>query len=234
MALAYKDFHQVAGGPLFLLIRVVVAAVAVFGTVGTVLSSSGSWSAEDLIDFVGGTSLTWGIIFFVIEAAALSARVMRSEIKERTWATLVLLPKSIPEIMFSKLGGAGIALLPATGMMLFGGMATAHHWIGEFQNSGFASVVFWVCCQLLLAVQLSMYFGLVFDFAIWPLAVGMAGMAVIFTNTMFISCILGATGGGSGGLEVLMAIMGIGALILTAVFFQMSVGRLEELAADEK
>ncbi len=233
-ALAYKDFHQIAGGPLFLMIRLVVAAVTVFGTVGMILYASGSLSPGDLIEFVGGTSLGWGIFFFILEAGALFARVMRAEIKDRTWATLVLLPKSIPEIMFSKLAGAGMALLPWLSMIAFGAMATAHNWIGEFRHAGFAGAMFWFCCQVLLGIQLAMYFGLVFDFAIWPLAVGMAAMAVIVANTMIVSCFIGAVGGGSGGPEVFMGMMGIGAIVLTAVFFQLSVARLEELAADEK
>jgi len=231
-ALTYKDFHQIAGGPLFLLIRVVVGAAAVFGTIGLIFSMGGGMSPTDAIEILGGTSLTWGIIFLVLELAALFARTLRAEIKDRTWATLVLLPRSIPEIVFSKLGGAAMATLPAVAMIAFGVLTTAHEWIGEFSHPGFTGVFFWFCSQVLLAIQLSMYFGLVFDFAIWPLAVSMAGFCVIIGNVMIGACF--AAGGARGGEEIYMGMMGIAAVVLTGIFFHLSMTRLEDLAADEK
>lgn len=231
-ALVYKDFHQIAGGPLFLLIRVVVGAAAVFGTIGLIFSMGGGSSASEAVEILGGTSLTWGILFLILEVAALFARSARAEIKDRTWATLVLLPKSIPDILLGKLAGGGFAVLPALAMITFGVLTTGHEWIGEFSNSGFIGAFFWICAQILLAFQLAMYFGLVFDFAIWPLAVCMAGFCVIIGNTMTIACF--AASGARGGEEVFMGMLGIGAVVLTGIFFHLSITRLEDLAADEK
>lgn len=69
--------------------------------------------------------LLMGLMAYVVlplESIVLASRVFRAEIKERTWSTLCMLPRSLPGIAYSKILGAGLALLPSLGYFMLGSL----------------------------------------------------------------------------------------------------------------
>jgi hypothetical protein len=59
-----------------------------------------------------GMVFWFGMAFLIIELNAIAARLFRNELSEQTWSTLTLLPRSLFSIVFAKLGGAAIGLIP--------------------------------------------------------------------------------------------------------------------------
>lgn len=55
-----------------------------------------------------------------IESVVLASRVFRAEIKERTWSTLCMLPRSLPDIAYSKIAGTALSLAPAAAWFVLG------------------------------------------------------------------------------------------------------------------
>jgi ABC-type Na+ efflux pump permease subunit len=231
-ALSYKDYYQIAGGPLFMIMRCGVMALIVCGTLMLILLESHVNDLENAIQILGWTSLIWGLIFLSIEAGVVFARVLRSEIKDRTWSTLVTLPRSIPSIFAGKMAGAAIALLPALAMVLFGIVTTVSEWDEALNDSEFYAGLFWIVSQFILAFVLSMYFSISLSFAIWPVAVLLAGFVVFLGNFFSAACVF--SGGGSSAFEGFAFLFGLGGLVLTFVFYQLTMSKLEDLAADEK
>lgn len=117
-SIAWKDFHSLAGGWEWLLLRAF-----------TFLLAAGLWALVDS-DFTvsdqlrrafGGflvVLMLWGAI--PVELTVLAARLFRKEIKEGTWPTLAGLPISIPRLALAKLTGGAIGLAPALGCVLLG------------------------------------------------------------------------------------------------------------------
>ena len=105
-ALIWKDFHYLAGGWEWMLIRMLgYPLLAVVATVASYRS--------DFIRELGEKLVECMLYALPFETVVLAARLFRAEIKEQTWATLVGLPRSIPGLALEKLGGGALGLVPA-------------------------------------------------------------------------------------------------------------------------
>lgn len=158
-ALAWKDFHFIAGGLLMLVFKVLfyTGMVALIIYLARRIDPTARFTREDAGNIL---MVVTGAAFFV-ELTAYASRIFLEEIKWRTLPMLVLLPKSIAEVAYGKVVGCGLALMPAMGLFVVGGVLSPDE-LGEFLNNtlsepGFwyslASYVFW----LHVAVLLSLY-----------------------------------------------------------------------------
>ena len=98
----WKDFHFVSGG-----IGMVCLRCLFYGVIGIILL----WVEED----GGWFSLLVFLLWFsvVIDAARVVARSMQDEVRGQTLSSLMLLPRSLNEVVYSKLSGAILGWLPA-------------------------------------------------------------------------------------------------------------------------
>jgi hypothetical protein len=106
-ALAWKEFYFLSGGSLLLGLRVLGYA-GVWLIAGTLLldgATGGGWDFWATSQF-----LCWVVL---LESAYAASRIIREELRHHTWFGLILLPYSLPELLWSKMRGALVALLPA-------------------------------------------------------------------------------------------------------------------------
>jgi hypothetical protein len=111
-ALVWKDFFYIAGGPAVWIAKFLLYGPFVFLIM--LWMEDFRWSRIDADDV--GDVLMWLTLFIVLplECLVLAARIYRSEIKDRTWSTLMELPRSLPEIAYPKLCGCLLGLVPVT------------------------------------------------------------------------------------------------------------------------
>jgi ABC-type transport system involved in multi-copper enzyme maturation permease subunit len=109
-AVAGREFRFAAGGFSAWVIKLLAYGPAAYGALVMLEGNYRRVRADDY-----GSMLIGVMLFAVLplEAVLLASRVFRSEIKERTWSTLYMLPESLAGISYSKLAGAALALVPA-------------------------------------------------------------------------------------------------------------------------
>lgn len=238
MPIVYKDFHQIAGGPVAMLSRIFGYGLICVGTWGAFLAAGAPFQSDfgRAISALGMITAFFSLWFLGIEAAFVAARLYRSEIKDRTWATLSLLPRSIPQIAYAKLAGAAIGLLPALMLLIGGSLLALPEWQREFQHFRFTEVlaIVFFTLQVLTGIQLAMFLSVALDFAAWPLAVAMAAFGMILETAMLVSCCLGVLGlnGQSGDMTIFsLGILLSGPLFL--LFHVLTLVRLDAVRASD-
>lgn len=238
MPIVYKDFHQIAGGPVGMLSRIFGYGMICVGTWGAFLTAGAPFNNDfgRAISALGMITAFFSLWFLGIEAAFVAARLYRSEIKDRTWATLSLLPRSIPQIAYAKLAGAALGLLPALMLLIGGSLLALPEWEREFQHFRFVDVlaITFFTLQVLTGIQLAMFLSVALDFAAWPLAIAMAAFGMILETAMLVSCCLGILelNGQSGD----MTIFSLGILIsgpLFILFHVLTLVRLDAVRASD-
>lgn len=110
MPLAWKDFQFIAGGYSFAMIKVFAYALLLVATIYV----NYYW---------GGGGLQWGDIGTAyvslllaaigIEACILAARIFHDEVRLQTLSSLLMLPRSIPYLAYTKALGCVLGLLPS-------------------------------------------------------------------------------------------------------------------------
>ncbi len=199
-ALGWKDFRQVGGGLRALTIKSVLYLCA-FATITyiRVLFGEGYW--EGALDAC--TIMAWTIFYGLlpIELCFLAGKLFRPEITNQTWSTLLTLPKSIPEIAYSKLAGGMIGLIPTLSVLCL----TSAPVLGEFllylqQNPGLALFVVYYYTFVVLSVHLASFFSVSVDWAVPMIAfVFGAGIALAGNLLAWAMFLIGLWGVGSGG-----------------------------------
>lgn len=196
-ALVWKDFHYLAGGWEWLLLRTVIYPVVV-GAI--TLLGSGYQSPDKLrVDFGEGLVACMLHLALPIEATILAARLFRAEIKDQTWATLAVLPQPIQRLALGKLGGGLLGLVPALGWTIIGAAlipeVTAASLIGP---GGAGQALFFVSSTLyfLVFLHLTTLFSIMFNawagvllalvtmWAGWCLSIPLFLLPLLFTSTL--------------------------------------------------
>ena len=205
-ALGWKDFRQVAGG-----FRWIAIKVFLYGSLwGGLLYTWMTLYAMDLFEAVktACTVVAWVSGFFLLlESCSLAAKLFRHELNDHTWSTLLTLPKSLPEIAYSKVAGAMLGLIPTFCVLC----ACSSPYIGEILKDVLRSppAILWIIYLLaatIMGLHLVTFFSISIDWAVWPIAV-VLGAAVAFFGNAFVWVLLammmlgiGGTGGGGDGL----------------------------------
>lgn len=110
--LIWKDFHYIAGGPTAWIAKLLVYGPFVF----LIMLWLEDFQLSRLDVESVGEVLMWLTLFVLLplECLVLAARIYRSEIRDRTWSTLMELPRSLPEVAYPKLCGCLLGLVPVT------------------------------------------------------------------------------------------------------------------------
>lgn len=110
LPLAWKDFQFIAGGYSFIVIKVFAYALLLVGTVYV----NYAWGGGGLQwGDVGATYVMLLMVAIGIEACLLAARIFHDEVRLQTLSSLLMLPRSIPYLAYTKALGCVLGLVPS-------------------------------------------------------------------------------------------------------------------------
>jgi len=111
-ALAWKEFHFVAGSWRAVVTKILVYPAMALGVVS--FSAGGGTSLSQMWSQIGGGTLFGvGIAALIVETTTMSARLFGAEVRHGTLHELMLLPLTPRQIGYGKLCGWAPALVPA-------------------------------------------------------------------------------------------------------------------------
>ena len=178
-SLIWKDFHFVAGGVIGLIMRTLFyltlfAVIAIFFT------------GLDQLQAICLVFMSCQAIVLPIDASLLVARSMQDEVRGQTIPSLVMLPRSIPSIVYSKLAGALVGLIPGLVCFAIALICTSDLMISWFDTEIRFDVLVMIGSGVLYMVllpHLTAVIALVVRWGATPIAVG-ALYAVQLTESM--------------------------------------------------
>ena len=222
-ALAWKDFHFMAGGKSALLIKPVLFGI-LLGGIALFWHMSGM--PLDLEGF-GGMTMGVMLVLIFLELALHTSRMFGNERKWRTLSGIMILPVSTRRIAYSKVLGCLLALIPAVIWFCLGVVLSAEAFIDDLpeilDEPGMWFAIILVVFFLHLVAYLSLAMkrgGLLLAFAI--LFFGVQFLTPIFMlSTRF--------GSATGGF-IMMSLVLLG---LAAVLHYATLRQLERVAAAE-
>jgi hypothetical protein len=238
----WKDFHFLAGGIPGMMVKSLLYA-GVLGTIAAVnYYSFYPYSSHIEWPTVIGVFAACVTGFLVLEASLAAARIFHDEIRLQTMSALLMLPRSIPYIAYSKAAGCLLGLLPGVFWLAFCGIvAAANGWLSPpyvvWRNGFVLDVVFhpglWFGLLVVsLFVHLTALLSLFVKWGALPLAflimILMTWCCPIFSvMTMFIMVAMENEVGHIAASGVLMLINVVGSFVL-----QMMIGaRLQEIGS---
>lgn len=186
-ALAWKEFHFVAGGWRFMLIKAllypgfVVMIVSLATGTGTPFTSM--WYQ------MGGTLMFGvGMVALSAEITGLSLRMFGTEIKNGTLHELMMLPLSVRQLAYSKIMGGSISLLPAVLMIVTSFLIPAER-VTSFGGPpimffivGLAAFTFFIHLTVLLSLYMHMG-GVIVSFVVCYFLTAVTAMLLDATGT---------------------------------------------------
>ena len=190
-ALVWKDFHFVAGGWIGLLIR----CGLYIGLYWLSFGACYPWDQTLVYQHVRWQDVTYGYQMFLpplfaVDCALCASRVFQEEIRHQTLASLLMLPRTVAHICYSKLAGCLIGLIPGI-IALFTAYLMLEGAFELYKGQRIFGFGIWYVSILLLAIHLCMVFSL---FVRWgALAMGSAVafgcmiLSVIMLETIFFS-----------------------------------------------
>ena len=112
VALAWKDFHFVSGGWFGILSRCGLY-IGLYWLTCFVLCP---WNSES-VWHANWRDVAWGYQIFIlplftIDCMMCASRVFNDETRDQTLSTLLMLPHSVPDLVYSKIGGCLTGLIP--------------------------------------------------------------------------------------------------------------------------
>ncbi len=227
-ALAWKDFHFTAGGKGMVIVEFILWGLVLAGAVALQVVFEGNVGWE-------GTGISLMVVMLVvlfIQVLLLHNRLLGTEWKENTLPGLMLLPVSTMGILYLKMLGAFLGVLPAVFWLIVGAsMAPVEFWEGLWEVL-WAPALWFFLCQVVVLMQLTLYLSLVLrrgalllSFVAWVFLVQI-GTALV----MFVFQVLAGYIGGWEGMEVGFAAGAIGLLVLAAFLHRAALRRAEKLA----
>ncbi len=183
-ALAWKDFHFLAGGRFVVLIKFLVygAPMVAIRFWPEKIGGVPKWA-----DF--GVGVFWFMAaIVVIELAFASSAIFRIERQRQTLSSLAMLPQGIRRVAYEKLLGILPALSPAVVYMIFGGLLAWPYVKELFREFRVASSWDWfaVCALCFVVAQVLFFFHLVANLSLrvkrgaLPLAIGTQFLLLMF------------------------------------------------------
>ena len=112
LPLVWKDFQFIGGGYSFAVVKLIgysalLALVVYVNAVDSVTASSVRWGD------VGQMYCTWMLGAVVIEGCIFASRIFHDEVRLQTLSSLLMLPRAIPYLAYSKALGCLMGLLPS-------------------------------------------------------------------------------------------------------------------------
>lgn len=178
--LIWKDFYFVAGGWAGLIIRCLLYSGLFF----LCYAANRPWY-QNATYSIRWEDVTQGFQSFAhpllaIDIALCISRVFHDEIKGQTLSSLLMLPQSVPSLVYSKLAGCGLAVTPGIVSM----------WISLFLPGGWKFVpdvgdqpaFWWWIMNLVLLVHLTALFSLFLRSGAFVLALGTVFGTMLMTG----------------------------------------------------
>jgi len=215
-ALVGKDYHFLSGGAIRTGLRFVLYLII---AVGLPWLTSWLYSGQMRANDFGFYAIWLGLLFLAFEMLMTAARVFRSEIQEQTWSSLVMLPRSLTNVSWSKIAGCVLSWWPAAATISLGFLLVPDAFTelinGIISDPTAVLATILVLLQIALILELTTWFSISMTWAAWPLAAPLAVSAVMLINILVGTCLLTGNIGGSGVAEGLLFI--IDCLAFTAV-----------------
>jgi ABC-type transport system involved in multi-copper enzyme maturation permease subunit len=233
-AIAWKEFHYASGG-----IRSIVAKTLIYaGAIAFITAVNAEWSWSNVSSREIG-ELTAGLMFFCFLPAEITlaiGRLLSPEVKEKTLSLLVLLPITCRRMLWSKLLGSALSLLPALAFLIMGVIFAPgileevdfRRWRGSelLMISQWISQVF-LFWSILLVLSLSMNPG-------WALCSALFIQYVLFLVVLMIYQLARVWWGlPSSTLQTLAWTIPFLTLLLTYFLHLGTTVRIQEVAAEE-
>ncbi|MFO8006390.1 MAG: hypothetical protein R6V05_01495 [Candidatus Brocadiia bacterium] len=226
-ALAWKDFYFAAGGKGMVIVEFVLWGLVLVGAIVVQNVFEGSVDWDDTGVFLMGVMLVVLFIQFLL----LHNRVLGNEWKEHTLPALMMLPMSTMGILYLKMLGALLGVLPAVFWLVIG-VWLAPIGSQEFQDAAGEPALWFFLCQVVVLMQLALYLSLVLrrgalllSFVAWIFLVQMGSWAAMAMFGAFTGYI-----GGWDYMDVGFAAAAILLLVLAAFLHRAALRRAEMLA----
>ena len=210
----WKDFHFAAGGVANALVRL----ACYLGLFGVTWLLALSWGGTQ---YVVQTYLGFMVWLLPFDASLLVSRSLHDEKRGQTLSALVMLPTSIPFIVYSKLAGALLGLLP--GLLCFlgtlFGTSEGLEILGslvEFLQRDYGAMqlaaMAYVFSYLLLLPHLSAAYALLVRWGAVPLAIGSI-LAIYTLKSMVLGVVMVLAVGSGGSMDFFAVILGAGIFV---------------------
>lgn len=228
--LMWKDFQFIGGGYAYFVIKLVFYK-SVFAALVGISMYNQNWLGFNFAD-ISQMYIIFMSVALILEACASATRIFHDEIRLQTMSSLLMLPRSIPYIGYSKALGCLLGLVPATAC-LFGAILMQ-------QNVGLdrAALVLidarlWAAIMtLLIFLHLIVLLSLFVKWGALPAAALMIGpITTCCPVWQLLWVVVGPNGGGEEVLSRLPATITVWILtgLVCFVFQMMIAARLQEL-----
>lgn len=229
-AIAGKDFMLLAGGVRGSMLRFAAYMSIVLAFLGIVSFGGGSISHNDL----GGTLLGFGFGFLALDVVQSAAKVFRVELQDQTWSALMMLPRTVNGVAWSKIGGCAIGWWPSLLLITLGGLLVpnviAPVLDGLFDPDAFFPVAYFMM-QVVLFLEMTVLTSISLTWAAWPLAAPLSFFLVFLGNAFLLTCMSAVANSGNSFQVILFLLTGV-SLVLAAVLYRRIGVRLITKAAD--
>ncbi len=121
LPLVWKDFQFIGGGYSIAVVKLVAYSALLAGVV-YVNSMEGVTASGVRWGDVGQMYVTWMLVAVVLEGCIFATRVFHDEVRLQTLSSLLMLPRSIPYLAYSKALGCLMGLLPSVLCLALGAL----------------------------------------------------------------------------------------------------------------
>ncbi len=221
-ALAWKDFHFMAGGKTMLLVRALLIpalAAVLYGGVYIAKSWIDWWDAA--AEILAGVALT----FLAGEMIVQASRVFSEEVKWRTLGNIGMLPRSIGRVANDKVRGCLLGCLPALVWLTFAVASAPDVFLTYLDD---VDEGMWALCfvaEFVLFLYVTAYLSLVVKWGSLPLAVLAFAVYLAFSMSCFATVLVGPLIAGSDVGTIVYTSYNIAAATVLSGFLHAAVGR---------
>jgi hypothetical protein len=155
LAMIWKDFHFIAGGWSGIVMRCGLYV----GLYWLAFAAMYPWDQPKNSRTVSWRDVTWGfqcfvVPLFAVDTAMCMSRLFQEEIRHQTLQALLMLPRSVSYVVYTKLAGCLVGLIP--GMVA---VVTAFFFLTESTKSLFEIIdkppYWWIAANMFLVIHLS-------------------------------------------------------------------------------
>lgn len=235
-AIGWKDFRQVAGGLRTITVKFVMYG-ALFLTIFYLnrLNRFGDpWESFETTCAILAAIIFWALL--PLELCFVAARLFRPELNDHTWSTLLALPKSLPEIAYSKLGGSLLTVIPSVTVLCLSSTPFLGDLANEILSEGEAYIFIGYGLSIIVTVlHLITFYSITVSWAAWPIAV-ILGVGTAWLGNMvcwFMFAMLMMTAGGNDDVAMaFVVLLTMANLVVTGVLHYGIGLRLEAKGAE--
>lgn len=233
MPLVWKDFQFIGGGYLFAVFKL-FAYAGLLGVIVLLSTVEGATASSIRWDNVAEMYVYCMLGIVVVESCILAARVFHDEVRLLTLSSLLMLPRSIPYLAYSKAVGCLMGLFPALFCLVLGALLLPGISTSEALEFLIDPVVWGFVLSLMIFLHLVALLSLFVKWGALPLAIFLMGP---ITSCCPVGQLLFFVIGQQGGLRESYGVLAATATVwilmgLVCFVFQMMIAaRLQELGS---